>query len=262
MSMQRSPATDNAAGAARRGRRALRLAWVSVALIPVGFVAAMFIGEGLLSAQGFESEAEEFPPLGVTLRAAVPAGLVMIAPALAAVVFGFRAAQPRRRHGRRSGGDRDGRDRVRDRRERPATTTGDVGEAVFSLALVLAGAALLVIAAAMPIILLRRNGRAPRGRAVRSLGFGIMASMRGNVLPGRSRQQVALGRAGPESRQDEGLPVPAAEEDGAVTAEVPDPRQDDHRRRRFASRCSAITAWKDRAGETRDLPRFGEGHRP
>jgi hypothetical protein len=51
----------------------------------------MLIGEGLLSLQGFESGAEEFPPLGVTLRAAVPAGLVMIAPAVSAVVFGFRA---------------------------------------------------------------------------------------------------------------------------------------------------------------------------
>ena len=90
-SMQRSPATGRTGGAAPDGRRPLKFAWISVALIPVAFIAAMFIGEGLLTLQGFDPEAEEFPPLGVALRAAIPAGLVMIAPAVAAVVFGFRA---------------------------------------------------------------------------------------------------------------------------------------------------------------------------
>lgn len=46
---------------------------------------------------------------------------------------------------------------------------------MFSLAFVLAGAALLVIAVALTLILFRRHGRAPRGRAVTRLGFGIMA---------------------------------------------------------------------------------------
>jgi hypothetical protein len=59
----------------------------------------MFIGEGLISLQGFKSGADEFPPLGSTLLAAIPAGLVMIAPAVAAVVLGFAA----RRHGAASG---------------------------------------------------------------------------------------------------------------------------------------------------------------
>jgi hypothetical protein len=91
--MQRSSATGNTGGSTRDSRRSLKFAWISVALIPVAFVAAMFIGEGLLSLQGFESGAEEFPPLGVTLLAAIPALLVMVAPAVAAVVFGFRARQ-------------------------------------------------------------------------------------------------------------------------------------------------------------------------
>jgi hypothetical protein len=65
----------------------------------VGFVVAMFIGDGLLMVQGYEPEPGEFPPLGVALRAALPAGLVMIAPAVAAVVFGFRA----HRHGTPAG---------------------------------------------------------------------------------------------------------------------------------------------------------------
>jgi hypothetical protein len=57
----------------------------------LAFIAAMFIGEGLISVQGYASGAAESPPLGVSLLAAIPAGLVMIAPAVAAVVFGLRA---------------------------------------------------------------------------------------------------------------------------------------------------------------------------
>lgn len=89
--MQRSPAIGSTGGAAAAGRRPVRFAWICVALIPVAFMAAMLIGEGLLSAQGYSPEPGEFPPLGVVLRAALPAGLVMITPAVAAVVFGFRA---------------------------------------------------------------------------------------------------------------------------------------------------------------------------
>ena len=94
-SMQRSPATGRTGGTAPTGRRSLQLAWISVVLIPVAFIAAMFIGEGLLTVQGYDPEAGQFPPLGVALRAALPAGLVMMAPAVAAVVFGLRA----HRHG-------------------------------------------------------------------------------------------------------------------------------------------------------------------
>ena len=98
-SMQRSPATGSTRGAVPPGRRPLTFAWISVALIPVAFIAAMFIGEGLFAVQGYEPEPDAFPPLGVAVRAALPAGLVMIAPAIAAVVFGFRA----HRHGTTNG---------------------------------------------------------------------------------------------------------------------------------------------------------------
>jgi len=90
-SSQRSPATGSVGGAISAGRRPLRFAWISVGLIPVAFIVAMFIGDGLLTVQGYESEPDEFPPLGVALRAALPAGLVMMAPAATAVVFGVRA---------------------------------------------------------------------------------------------------------------------------------------------------------------------------
>lgn len=92
MFRQSSPAAVISRGDPAKGKRLLRLAWISVALILVTFVAAMLIGEGLISLQGYESGADQLPPLGVTLLAAIPAGLVMSTPAVAAVVFGFRRA--------------------------------------------------------------------------------------------------------------------------------------------------------------------------
>ena len=97
-SMQRSSATGRTGGTAPTGRRSLQLAWISVVL-PVAFIAAMFIGEALLTVQGYDPEAGKFPPVGVALLAALPAGLVMMAPAAAAVVVGLRA----HRHGAPAG---------------------------------------------------------------------------------------------------------------------------------------------------------------
>ena len=53
-SMPRSPATGSTGGADLEGRRLLQFAWISVALTPVAFVAAMVIGEGLLTLQGYD----------------------------------------------------------------------------------------------------------------------------------------------------------------------------------------------------------------
>jgi hypothetical protein len=68
----------------------LRIAWISVVSIPVSFVAAMLLGESLLTVQGYESSQTEIP-LGAVLRASVPAVLVLIAPPVAAIWFGLRA---------------------------------------------------------------------------------------------------------------------------------------------------------------------------
>lgn len=73
----------------RTGRRLLVLAWIGVALIPVGFVGAMVVGEALIAAAGYPSGAT--PPLGAALRAALPALLIMLAPAAAALGFGLAA---------------------------------------------------------------------------------------------------------------------------------------------------------------------------
>lgn len=71
-------------------RRLLRVAWVSVALIPVSFVVAMVLGDWLLSVQGYSSGEEDLP-LKAVLLAGLPALLVLLMPSIAAIWFGLRA---------------------------------------------------------------------------------------------------------------------------------------------------------------------------
>jgi hypothetical protein len=73
----------------------LRRAWWAVALLPVGFAVAMLVGEGLISAMGYESS--EAVPVGPVLLAAIPALLVFVAPGAAAVFYGSRAYRAARR---------------------------------------------------------------------------------------------------------------------------------------------------------------------
>jgi hypothetical protein len=74
-----------------------RRAWVAVAVLPVAFVLAMLVGEGLLSALGYESGSETPVPIGPALLAGLPALLILIAPGIAAVYFGRRAYRAGRR---------------------------------------------------------------------------------------------------------------------------------------------------------------------
>jgi hypothetical protein len=76
-------------GPSKPAERDLRKAWWAVALLPVAFVVAMFVGEGLISALGYESG--ESVPLGPALLAGIPALVVLIAPGVAAVFYGGRA---------------------------------------------------------------------------------------------------------------------------------------------------------------------------
>jgi phosphotransferase system glucose/maltose/N-acetylglucosamine-specific IIC component len=66
-------------------------AWICVVLIPVAFVVAMFVGEGLISALGYESGAEAPVPFLVALLVGVPVTLGAMVPAALAVLFGRRA---------------------------------------------------------------------------------------------------------------------------------------------------------------------------
>ncbi|TFC47100.1 hypothetical protein E3T26_09450 [Cryobacterium sp. TMT1-21] len=69
----------------------VRYAWICVAVLPVSFVAAMILGDALLSLQGYDSGTESPIPIGVLLLAGIPAVLVLIAPTVPAMWFGFRA---------------------------------------------------------------------------------------------------------------------------------------------------------------------------
>ena len=70
-------------------KRHLRAAWISVVLIPVAFALSMVAGEALLTAFGYG--VEDTIPLGVVAAAAGPALLILFAPAVAAVWYGFKA---------------------------------------------------------------------------------------------------------------------------------------------------------------------------
>lgn len=76
------------------------LAWWSLALLPVSFVAAFVVGEGLASLFGYRASSGSSPPAWVALGAAVPALLVFSVPAVLAVHFGRRALLSGDRRGR------------------------------------------------------------------------------------------------------------------------------------------------------------------
>jgi len=69
----------------------VRRAWLSLALLPVSLVFALFFGDWLLTLQGYESSVDRVVPVTVALLAGVPAVLVMVAPGVAAIFFGMRA---------------------------------------------------------------------------------------------------------------------------------------------------------------------------
>jgi len=79
--------TSTRHGPAERHRR---LAWLFVVLTVPAFAAAMFVGEGLLSALGYSSDDTSIP-FDVVVRAAGPALLLMVTPPLLAVWYGLRA---------------------------------------------------------------------------------------------------------------------------------------------------------------------------
>lgn len=73
------------------GRRSLHLAWASVAVIPVAFIAAFVLREWLRPPQGYGTGTGSTAPIEVVLLAGISAGLVMVAPGIAAAWLGFRA---------------------------------------------------------------------------------------------------------------------------------------------------------------------------
>ena len=71
----------------------VRNAWLSVLLLPVAFGLAFLVGEGLISALGYEvGDASIEAPLWAVLVATVPALLVFCMPAVLSSWFARRAA--------------------------------------------------------------------------------------------------------------------------------------------------------------------------
>ena len=89
--------TGSRGGPPKRADRDLRNAWVAVALLPVALVAAMAVGEGLISTLGYSSRGTTPIPVGPVLLAAVPALLILINPGIAAVYYARRAYRAGRR---------------------------------------------------------------------------------------------------------------------------------------------------------------------
>lgn len=82
----------------RAERRDLNRAWIALAMVPVGFIAAFAVGEGIYALLGYKPE-DATEPLWVDLVAGVPAIILFLLPCVAAVVYGNRA----RAEGRRAG---------------------------------------------------------------------------------------------------------------------------------------------------------------
>lgn len=76
----------------------LRRAWAGVALVPLFFVIAFAVGEGIYALMGYKPENADAPVWAVVVASAL-AVLVVLIPCVAAVYFGRRAIK---------GGDRRG----------------------------------------------------------------------------------------------------------------------------------------------------------
>jgi hypothetical protein len=71
-------------------RTDLRMAWVAVASIPVAFILAFIVGEGLYALLGYKPE-DATEPLWVLLVAGVPAIVLFLVPCVGAIWYGNRA---------------------------------------------------------------------------------------------------------------------------------------------------------------------------
>ena len=81
------PVGDRSRG---EGSTNLTRSWIAVASIPVAFIAAFAVGEGLYALLGYRPE-DATEPLWVALAAGVPALVLFLVPCAAAVWYGNRA---------------------------------------------------------------------------------------------------------------------------------------------------------------------------
>ena len=91
MSVSHAPGRESDASLPTSAGRDLRRAWGAVALVPVGFAAAMILGEWVIGLLGYPSGGNRVAPLGTAALVGVPATLIGILPGAAAAVYGIRA---------------------------------------------------------------------------------------------------------------------------------------------------------------------------
>jgi hypothetical protein len=94
-----APAREPGPTASSPGRRDLRWAWICVVLVPIGFAAAMLIGEWAMNLVGYPSGGDKVAPLWVAALVALPATLIGVFPGVAAAVLGTRARRAGLRRG-------------------------------------------------------------------------------------------------------------------------------------------------------------------
>lgn len=66
-----------------RPSRTTRSAWLALLCTPVGFITAMLVGEGMMSALGYEPGIDTPPPLQELLITVVTLPILLVAPLLA-----------------------------------------------------------------------------------------------------------------------------------------------------------------------------------
>jgi hypothetical protein len=75
---------------ATRDGRSVARAWVSLAVVPPFFILAMAAGQGIYALLGYKPENAD-APFWVSLLAGGPALLLLLAPCVTAVFYGWRA---------------------------------------------------------------------------------------------------------------------------------------------------------------------------
>ena len=84
---------DASIGQGRRTQSPMTRAWISIALVPVFFIAAFAASQGIYALTGYDPSAGTTPPLWADLGAGLPGLAILLIPCIAGVVYGRRAAR-------------------------------------------------------------------------------------------------------------------------------------------------------------------------
>lgn len=85
--------SDASIGQGSRTQTPLARAWISIALVPVFYIAAFLAAGGIYVLTGYDPSAGAVPPPWAHLAAAVPSLAILLIPCIAGVVYGRRAAR-------------------------------------------------------------------------------------------------------------------------------------------------------------------------